>query len=232
MKEQITLRASKVKRKKKIVKIIKLALLIFILLLLVSYVVIGVIYKGGNFSITLDKNLYYKNNIIIYDDPNYKVFRTELQAKVVDSFDNISYKWLPDTLPTESEGGSHNGENYVAYTFYIENLGEDISDYWSEIIIDDVIKNVDEAVRIRVYKNGVATTYAKMGNNDQPEKETIAFQTDTLVAMDHVENFKPGDKDKYTIVIWLEGSDSECNDNILGGEIKLHMDFNSEFIEK
>ena len=31
--------------------------------------------------------------------------------------------------------------------------------------------------------------------------------------------------------MWVEGSDLDCTDNILGGEIKMHMQFNSEFKE-
>ena len=51
------------------------------------------------------------------------------------------------------------------------------------------------------------------------------------MALEHRENFAPGDIDKYTIVMWVEGSDLECTDNILGGEIKVHMEFNSEFTD-
>ncbi|MDD4036599.1 MAG: hypothetical protein PHS45_04685 [Bacilli bacterium] len=231
MNGEIILSADRVRRKKKFIKIAKLVLLVLMLLLLVLYVVVGIIYNSGTFCIILDKNLYFEKSIIIYDDPDYKVFRTELYADTVDSFDNISYKWLPNDLD-DHEGGSHNGDNYVAYTFYIENLGETVSDYWSEIIIDDVIKNVDEAVRIRVYKNGDYMTYAKLAANGKPEKETVPFESDTLVALDHVERFGPGDINKYTIVLWLEGTDSECTDNIIGGEIKIHMAFNSEIVEK
>ncbi len=230
MNGEIIVRASKIKRKKKIAKIAKMALLIFVLLLLVLYVVISIVYNNGSFSITLDRELYLKNSIIIYDDPDYKVFRAELYANPPESFDNISYKWLPDDL--DDYDGSHNGDNYIAYTFYVENLGDRVADYWSEIIIDDVINGVDEAVRIRVYKNGVYTTYAKASKNGTPEKDTVAFETDTLIVRNHVENFGPGDKNKYTVVIWLEGTDPECNDNILGGEIKIHMEFNSEIVKK
>ena len=109
--------------------------------------------------------------------------------------------------------------------------GTDTSDYWSEIIIDDVIKNVDEAVRIRVYKNGNYITYAKIGINGQAEKDTIPFVRDDLVSFEHRKDFAPGDIDKYTIVIWIEGHDLQCTDNILGGEIKMHMEFNSEFVD-
>lgn len=229
MKEEIVVGVNRVKRKKKLIKIAKLVLLFLLLILLILYIVMGVVYNNGNFSITLDKNLYFDRQILIYDDPDYKVYRTELYAPAVEYFDNISYKWLPDDLGQVN--GSQNGENYIAYTFYIENMGEDVSDYWTEIIVDDVVKNVDEAVRIRVYKNGEYETYAKMGANGEAEKETIPFVSDKLVAIDHVEDFSPGDINKYTIVMWIEGSDPECTDNILGGEVKVHMEFNSEFIE-
>ena len=230
MNDIIIKRASKIKKKKKLIKIIKLFLLVSVLFLLLSYFVIGLIYNSGNFTITLDKNLYMQNNIIIYDNVDYKVFRSELNAEAVEYMDNISSRWLPNNL-YDHQGGSHNGDNYIAYTFYIENMGEEVSDYWSEIIIDGVIKNIDEAIRIRVYKNDNYVTYAKIGQNGVPESDTLAFEDDKHVALDHVENFKPGDIIKYTIVVWLEGNDPECTDNLLGGEIKLHMEFNSEFKE-
>lgn len=229
--EKITLSTTKLKKEKKIKRIIKIALLLLLLLLIILYMVIGIVYNNSNFSITLDRNLYYDKGLIVYDDPNYKVYRSELYAISPETFDNISYRWLPESI-NESNGGSHNGANYLAYTFYVENMGYEVADYYSEVVITDVIKNVDEAVRVRVYKNGVATTYAKMSSRNEPEANTIPFLEDKLIALDHVENFKPGDIDKYTVVLWLEGSDPECNDNILGGEIKIMMNFNSEHIDE
>lgn len=230
MNGEIKLSSEKLKREKKIQRIIKLILLIALLVLLLLYFVFGIIYNRGNFSITLDKNLYFNKGIIVYDDPEYKVFRTELYAAMPNTFDNISYRWLPDDLTNYN--GTHNGDNYMAYTFYIENLGKDISDYWSELVIDDVIKNVDEAVRIRIYKNNDYVTYAKISNQGTAERDTTPFESDKTVVRDHVESFKPGDMLKYTVVLWLEGTDPECTDNILGGEIKFHMEFNSEHVEK
>ena len=39
------------------------------------------------------------------------------------------------------------------------------------------------------------------------------------------EGFEPKDRDKYTVVIWLEGNDPDCLDNIIGGTIKFNMNF-------
>lgn len=228
--KKITLTTDKLKKEKKIKRIVKIVLLLILLLLAILYSVIGIVYNNSNFSITLDRNLYYDKGLIVYDDPDYKVYRSELYALSPDTFDNISYRWLPESI-NDSRGGSHNGDNYLAYTFYVENMGNDVADYYSEITIDDVIKNVDEAVRIRVYRNGEQKTYAKKSARDEAEKNTVPFLEDKLVALEHVADFKPGDIDKYTVVLWLEGSDPECNDNILGGEIKITMHFNSEYVD-
>lgn len=229
MNNKVFLSSKHLKKEKKFKRIIKISLLVIMLLLLLLYLVVGIIYNSGNFSITLDKNLYFERGLIIYDNPEYKVYRTELYAPSPTSFDNISYKWLPENV--DKYEGSNNGENYLAYSFYIENIGDKFSDFWTEIVIDDVIKNVDEAIRIRVYKDEQVTTYAKQSSNGSPEKETVPFSSDTMISSDHIQDLKPGEKIKYTIVLWLEGSDPECTDNILGGEIKIHMDFNSEFVE-
>ena len=216
---------------KKIRKILFIIIVAIFLLLMGLYYIIGIIYNSGNFSVTLDRNLYFDGGIIIYDDPNYKVYRSELLAPSPETFDNISHKWLPLDID-QSLGGSHNGKNYLAYTFYIENTGVDVSDYWNEVEIVDVIRDVDSAVRIRVYKDGEYVTYAKLGPDGEAEPNTVPFINDQIAALQHVENFKPGDIHKYTLVLWIEGSDPDCTDNILGGEFKVVMNFNSEHIEE
>ena len=230
MKKELKLSSKKMQKEKKLKRNLRIALIIIFFILLLLYFVVGIIYNNGNFSISLDRNLYFDKGLIIYDDPSYKVYRTELYAEAPKTFDDISYKWLPSDI-SEHSGGSHNGNNYLAYTFYIENQGEEVADYWSEVVIEDVIKNVDDAVRVRIYKNDEYVTYAKMGSDGVPEPNTVAFQEENLVVREHTENFKPGDIDKYTIVLWIEGSDPECTDNILGGEFKVSMQFNSEYVE-
>lgn len=229
---EIKLSSEKLRRERKIKKFLYLILLLILFFLAMMYFVVGIVYNNGNFSVTLDKNLYFTKGMLIYDDVNYKVYRSELYAETPQTFDNISRHWLPNNLH-EHGGGSHNGDNYLAYTFFIENQGVDVTDYWYEIIIDDVIKNVDEAVRLRIYHDDEEVTYAKLSAaTGKPEKDTVAFVSDELITREHVTNFKPGDISKFTVVMWVEGSDLECTDNILGGEFKVHLDFKSEFIDE
>ena len=42
----------------------------------------------------------------------------------------------------------------------------------------------------------------------------------------------PGGSDRFTVVIWLEGDDPDCVNDILGGELKMHMDFTEEHLSE
>ena len=224
MESKFTKTTDKLKKEKKLKKKFKLAVILLLLLLLILYFVIGIVYNSGNFSITLDKNLYLDNGIIIYDDFQYKVYRTELLAKAPETFNSIKEIWLPEEIK-DYEGGSHNGDSYLVYTFYIENTGDEVAGYTREVIIDDVIKNVDAAIRVRIYKNGEYQTYAKLSSEREVEPNTVPFVDDKIIMSEDVTNFKPNDIDKYTIVLWIEGEDPDCTDNILGGEFKVRMNF-------
>lgn len=230
MRSKKKLVTNKVRLENKLKKRIIIALILLILLILLLYIFTVIVYNRGNFSITLDKNLYYTKGLIIYDNPNNKSYKPELIAPEPDNFTNISYRWLPLDLDSATSG-SHNGDDYLAYTFYVENVGKEIADYWSEAVIYDVVKDVDKAVRVRIYRNGDYVTYAKLSSSGNAESNTVPFEDDDLIVRSHVEKFKPGALDKYTIVIWIEGSDPDCTDELVGGEFKFYMNFNSEYVE-
>lgn len=143
---------------------------------------------------------------------------------------NISGDWLPPGL--DSVDGAHNGENYIAYTFYAKNTGEEACILKEEFKIESSVKGADEAIRVRVYKNGKADTYAKIGANGEPEFGTKAFESDSVAYSKTTEDFESGQIIKYTLVIWLEGDDPECLDNIKGGNVKMSMNFTVEEIPK
>lgn len=45
------------------------------------------------------------------------------------------------------------------------------------------------------------------------------------------QDFAPGDIDRFTIVIYIEGDDPDCTNALLGGEMKMHMDITEEHID-
>ena len=213
------------------IKVIRLALLILLIFLILLYFILSIIYEAGRFTIILDRNVSWEKGIVLYEKLGEKVVSRKLEAERFDEMDNISIDWLPQNIDTEAEG-SHNGDNYLAYTFYIENEGKDAVNYWYSMPIDDVILNVDEAIRVMVYLNGEKTVYAKLnGYTEEPEEGTKAFYSDDTVMLESRQDFAPGDIDKFTIVVWIEGDDPDCTNALLGGELKMHMDITEEHID-
>lgn len=230
MKDDITKKAKRLKSRKQQKKILKRILIVILFMLFLLYLIITFIFNSWGFTILLDKNLYDEKGIIIYDNKDYKVYQSQLYAESLEHFDNMAGKWLPNDLTNTD--GSHNGDNYVAYTFYVEHMGEYVTDYWWEINIENVVKSVDDAIRVRIHKNDEVETFAKIARNGRPEPDTTPFIDNKIIALKNEKEFSPGDIHKFTIVIWLEGNDPECVDEIIGGHIKISMSFNSELKEK
>mgnify|MGYP001112931054 FL=1 len=229
-KEKIKLNSEKINKRESRIKVLKLGLLISTVFLIVIFFLLKVVYGQGPFTISLDQN-FAKKSGIVYDNSTVKEFRRILEAGKLEFMDNISIRWIPDNIDTEAEG-AHNGNNYIAYTFFIENNGNENLTYWAELVIDDVIRDADEAVRIMVFRNGEKKIYAKRNSNGEPEPDTIPFYSDQYVYIEPRENFYPNDVDRYTIVVWVEGDDPDCINDIIGGEMKMHLEINEEHVQK
>ena len=230
--KNVKLNSEKIKLREQKIKHIKLGVLIIILFLTILYFLLSIAYEGGNFSVSLDENFAKKSGIVMYESKENKEDKRVLKAEQAEYIDNISVKWLPENIDNEAEG-SHNGDNYLAYTFYLENKGSENINYWYEILIDDVIKNVDRAIRVMVYRNGERTIYAKANETTREAEEgTEKFYSDKEVLVEGRKDFKPGDVDKFTIVIYIEGDDPDCIDALIGVEMKMHMEITEEHIKQ
>lgn len=231
-KESIKLNSEKIKDRERKIKAIKIGLLIILLFLIIIYFILRIVYETGDFTISLDPNFAQKSGLVMYERADEKLDKRILKATKVDFMDNISVKWLPDNINNMGEG-SHNGDNYLAYTFYVENKGSDVINYWYQILIDDVIKNVDRAVRVMVYRNEEKTLYAKANEiTGEAESGTQKFYSNREVMVEGRKDFKPGDIDKFTIVIFIEGDDPDCIDALIGGEMKMHMEITEEHVKQ
>jgi hypothetical protein len=220
--------AEQVDRRKKIIKWLKIAALIVFLFLFGLYLVLSLVNNGGNFTVVLSNKLAKDNRLSIYETKEDFDFHRRLSAKGLDSMDNISIDWLPKDIDTEADG-SHNGDNYIAYSFYVENRGESKVNYWEEVYIDDVLKNIDEAIRFMIIQNGVRTVYAKPNSTTgKAEEGTEKFYSKDKIIVRPRNDFAPGAVDRYTVVIWLEGSDEDCVNELIGGQIKMHMEITDE----
>lgn len=222
MDNTVKVTAEKVYRRKLFTRIVKMALLILLLFFSVLYLILYVVNSNGYFTIKLDKNLKSERHILLSSDSEFSTETVEIKVKGLEYMDNITEGWIPfDELI--SKEGDHSDDNYIAYTFFVKNDGNENVDYKSKIVIESVIKNVDEAVRVALYTNGERKVYAKKAKDGNAEPNTISFLSNRLVMQQDRDNIKPGEIDRYTVIVWLEGKDPECIDDIIGGEMKMAM---------
>lgn len=220
--------AKSVRRRNVLLKVFTVILMVVALVLGLLYACSTFVNKAGNFTVWIaDED---RNQITLSDTPDFANCTTLLEADIIEQMDNITKEWIYDDYENPEDlvntDGCHNGKNYIAYTFYLKNAGSNEIDYLAQININAVTKEADHAVRVMVVKNGVETVYAKpQKGSTEPEPDTVPFYGDTIVLKNTTEDFGVGEVDKYTVVIWLEGWDPECIDNIRGGVVKMSMNF-------
>lgn len=218
----IKVKAEKIYRGKLLSRVIKMGLLILLLFFSLLYLVLYVVNSNGYFTIKLDKNLKAERHILLSSDSEFSAETVEIKVKGLEYMDNITESWIPMDEVIKKEG-DNSGDNYIAYTYFIKNDGEQKTDYKSKIVVESVIKNVDDVVRVAVFTNGEKKVYAKKAKNGKEEPNTIAFLSNHLIMEQERNGLEPGQMDRYTILVWLEGKDPECIDDIIGGEMKMSM---------
>lgn len=184
--------------------------------------------KSG-FTIAVGKDKLDQAAISLSETPDFSNPTVRLDAGGINEVTNISVIDLPESF--ESEGGRHNGANYLAYTFYLKNSGTETADIRSELNIKVALLGAEDAMRVRMYRNGIDTTYAKLAKNGEPEYNTTPFAEARKVFSVVEEDVDPEEIIKYTIVVWFDGDDPECVDDIKGGQVKMSMTFSLDDAE-
>ena len=183
--------------------------------------------KMGNFTINLNRLELYRRGISISETGEFDDATAKLTANSVKDATNISIEDLPEDVDGV-ERGSHNGKNYMAYTYYVRNAGKEDLGYIAKITLDSCAKGAEKAVRVAVWKNGERIVYAAPAKSGDTENGCENFESDEIVCSYHEKDFLVGNVDRYTIVIWMEGDDPECVDSIIGGSVQFSMYIDSD----
>lgn len=226
-------KAGEVKRYRREKKIVPIVMLCIALLTVLVYVVSLLYTRFGSFTVQVNKmqNLNYGLALSEHKD-GQKTARLDCRASK--DITNIDGRILDD-IPLGSIDGEANGKNYMCYTFYCINTGKEMIDYNFSINIVTMTLDIESAVRIRLInwrydemtlKEDYAKAKGVLPNGDpEPEPGTIPFESKTVICSHKVTNFNPGEYVKYTVVLWLEGNDPDCLDNIIGGTFKIGMNY-------
>lgn len=195
----------------------------------------------GNFVVTVEEG--FQEAITLSETPGFENPKVMLTAEGLKSITNYSYRYLPDNIG-EKDGSDNGNSTYVAYSFYIKNKSNHPIPYRMEITVRKVYKNVDYALWIMVIKDGVRTVYAMpktdalgqivLDGQGKPVPEdasghypnlTVPFKSSLTLVSELYHNFREGEVSRYTVVMWLEGEDPQCDDEIKGGTLQLDMQF-------
>lgn len=86
---------------------------------------------------------------------------------------------------------------------------------YREMPFGEVSENPDEQYEV-VAERGNLTYYRIIPKS---------FRSDTVIASGSMSEVDPQEVHKYTVVIWLEGDDPDCTDDLIGGHLGMDMSF-------
>lgn len=211
--------------------------------------------QKGNFIVTMTDSLM-DQNMVFSERESFEVAKVQLRSDELKEVNAYTLADMPDNL--DQQEGSHNMANVVAYTFWIRNDGEETTDYDWYLLHTTSTKNVDYATWVMLYEEGKQTIYAREREDGIPEYITgyhtptlsdqaanpdEQYQPDEsgnyrvvttpyldrdIVAKGSVENIAPGESRKYTAVIWVEGEDPDCTEDLIGGHSGYAMRFTTK----
>ena len=190
------------------------------------FVVAALYTESGSFTVTVDKVEMTKFALTLSESPDMSKMTSNLNAEIHESITNIAEESIPANV--DMVDGVHNGQNYIAYTFYLQNRGEFEIPVEYAVNMTNITSGLDEAIRLKLYVNGEPTVYAKTRSDGTgPEKGTVEFYSSNVMAKGRIDILKPGEVVKFTVVLWIEGNDPDCLDPLIGGQIKAEMNINA-----
>ncbi len=207
--------------------------------------------EKGHFTVNVTADML-EQGFLISETPDFKEDKTRLYALEITNSNATSIAMINENVPLID--GSHNGPGYMAYTFYLKNNGTETTDYAYTVNILSETMNTAAATWVMFFEDERQIIYAKAQENGKEENlfgydrapfeknsydpssqyytrngrvgiSTVPFIDDYTALQGYVQKFEPGEVKKYTVVVWLEGDDPDCNNSILGG----HVGFNVQF---
>lgn len=221
--------SKKVNKREALIRVLTIILVILLLFLFGLFSCTTYI-SNGNFTVTTDADAFNAGISLSetndFDNPQRVIMGSEFEK-----MREGTYPQIPEDID-KFDGSKNiitdNGMYYYTYSFYVKNTGTEDGGYNAKLNIDSYTQGADEALRVMVIRDGKRTVYAKPQLGTKNVLEEFAdknFVSNRLVADIVNEDFKADSVEKITVVIWFEGEDPECVDDILKGEVKLSMDF-------
>lgn len=204
-------------------KFILIGVAIGTVVMMISYAFVLLYNRTGRFSVAVDNpDTTYAITLCEHADFRTKSSRLTNDQQVTIS--NLCGEALPKNI--DQVDGEHNGDHYLAYTFYCKNIGTGKTALHYEVTFNNVTNHIDECIRVRVYVNGEKTDYAKTRSDGGGKESHLcdeSFAGKYTVCAKTIDDVALDEYVRFTVVIWVEGDDPDCNDSVVHGKIKFDM---------
>lgn len=215
-------------------RIVTIGVILFGLLSLGFGVVTFYGLSTGTFVISMSEEPARKG-IQISESPNFDLNGTSrLYANPKDEAEEATYDYIKVEEARAVDGiYVDNKTDYMAYTFYLKNSGNEMVDLVYNISIVEVTKGLDEFIRIMVivdHLDGTLTQNMYMKPDPTPKfyppgmPEGKHFISDTLVSNEKIPMLQVDQVKKISVFMWIEGYDTYAG--MERGSIKVDMKFN------
>lgn len=217
----------------KLMRISKIAIVACLVFLVVfaGFTIYG--NKVGNFVVAVKRD-EVKLALSMREDLSDRSSR--LATSGMDNQGAATYTDIPRDI---AEGvGVKNDEKfryYLAFGFYLINESDRAIDYRMSVDVKGATGNVLEVVRLMIIEGDDVQRdiYAKREEDaqtaadiaDKAGYDSIDFESDERLCTRERYDLPAGGKVKYTVVMWLEGYDPLCTDDLIGARLKLQINF-------
>ena len=185
--------------------------------------------RNGNLTIYVDRNSITKS-LSLSESSELNNAVGKLEGPSMSDANDAKGSKLPEDLYLKDGNNSATTKDgsYLAYTFYVFNSGSETLDYEMKFNLEGQSKNLDDAIRIKLYIGDEApVTYSKRVNgvSEFDDSLTSGFESSSVITSSTIVDLEPGESTRYTVLMWIEQDDVHCKNDKLGGSVTLSMSF-------
>ncbi|MBQ4601940.1 MAG: hypothetical protein IJB24_03675 [Clostridia bacterium] len=217
------------------IKVTKWILFSLLLLVIILYLLFIFFWRGGlgtgndygDFTVKINEG--QRNMISLSETDDFTDPKTFLMGTSLEDMWHCTRDWIPADIHEQVSGGAHSSiePSYLAYTFHVRNMStEDIIYKYDLDLENKYIDDTLEAVRVMIIKNGESVVWANPAKDGALlEPNTFEFSPEPDLMEQAGNDLKVGTTDRFTVVMWFEGEDPECVNDIFYGKLKFSMNF-------
>ena len=198
--------------------------------------------NSGNFVMSVDEDAF-KRGIAISDSSSFETMNRWLTADPVEDVRDTTLQHIDLFEIINAEGAyKETRSNYLAYTFFLRNVGSETTPVDYEVVITNQSKNIAEAIRVMIIVDG-QVAYDEQGIRyiecesktmyQAPDKHDIIykdylqeftlFKSTDIICSERIFDIRPEQTKKISVIMWLEGEDPECIETLASAKIKITM---------